>query len=68
MRSDAIFRQLRIEAMLEAGIQKAMSSSVRRVMLEVADELYEEKINELSGERLRSHSRTARRFRPSFDA
>ncbi|MEY4566767.1 MAG: hypothetical protein RLY14_1737 [Planctomycetota bacterium] len=68
MRSNTIFRELRIEAMLEAGYTKNMSPSVRRVVLDVADELYEEKINELFGERMRTTTRTALRYRPSFDA
>ena len=62
----ALFRSLRNDALLQAGFVQNLSSAMKEVVLEVADEIYDELLEENVPAELARNRRDANHWRPSL--
>ena len=62
----ALFRSLRNDALLQAGYARCLSPEMIEVVLEVADEIYDELLEENVPAELAKNRRAANHWRPSL--
>ena len=61
-----LFRSLRNEALLQAGYERCLSPEMKEVVLETADEIYEDLLEDYEPAELSRNRRDANHWRPSL--
>ena len=61
-----LFRSLRNDALLQAGYERNLSPAMKEVVLEVADEIYDELLEDYVPAEIARNRRNANHWRPSL--